>query len=145
MTTITVDAAAGVMCSDSHWTDGTVKGPCRKVWRIKGALVGFAGDVDAIALAKAWMQAGAVEGKLPMKERLRMRCEAVLLQGSAVRVWTPLDGFTPVPGRWAIGSGAQAARAALEAGASASKAVAIARNIDAQTSGRTRVYRMRSQ
>ncbi len=145
MTTITVDAAAGVMCSDSHWSDGSVKGPCRKVWRIKGALVGFAGDMDAIAIAKAWMQSGAKEDKLGVRDRVKMQCEAILLRGTSVRVWTPLDGFTEVPGRWAIGSGAQAARAALDAGATASKAVAIARNIDAGTSGRTRVYRMRSQ
>lgn len=145
MTTITVDATAGLMCSDSHWTDGTAKGPCRKVWRVNGALVGFAGDMSAIARVKAWMKAGAKPGGLPQRDLMRMECEALLLQGGAVRVWTPIDGFTTVPAKWAIGTGAQAARAALEAGASASKAVAIARNIDAQTSGRTRVYRMRSQ
>jgi UDP-N-acetylmuramyl tripeptide synthase len=139
MTTITVDAAAGVMCSDSHWTDGREKGPMRKVWRVNGALVGFAGNLDSIAATKAYIQAGC-HGKPPAAAD----AVALVLDGGKVRVWTRADGFTPVPGRYAIGSGGAAARAALVAGASASQALAIARNIDATTSGRTRVYKLKA-
>lgn len=140
MTTITVDAALGLMCSDSHWTDGVEKAPIRKVFRINGALVGFAGDLTAINDVKAYLQAGC-KGKLPPQS---CNATALVLDASGVRVWTRADGFTPVPGRYAIGSGGPAARAALEAGASSSKALAIARNIDATTSGRTRVYRLKA-
>lgn len=139
MTTITVDAACGVMCADSHWSDGTEKGPMRKVWRINGALVGFAGELAAIEATKAYLQAGCPGAPPPAATAV-----ALLLDGTKTCTWTRQDGFTPVPGRYAIGSGGQAARAALEAGASASRAVAIARNIDANTSGRTRVYKLRS-
>jgi len=137
MTTITVDAALGIMCADSHWSDGLEKGPMRKVWRINGALVGFAGALDAIEATKAYLKDGC-NGKPPPQAC----ASALLLDGTKVCTWTRLDGFTTVPGRYAIGSGGAAARAALEAGASASKALAIARNIDARTSGRTRVYKL---
>lgn len=140
MTTITVDAALGIMCADSHWTDGSEKAPIRKVWRINGALVGFAGDLDAIASLRAYMRGGC-RGKPPA---CTANATALLLRGNQVHVWTKPDGFTPVPGRYAIGSGGPAARAALDAGASASKALAIARNIDATTSGRTRVYKLKA-
>lgn len=141
MTTIVVDASAGVMCADAHWTDGTEKAPIRKVWRIDGALVGFAGDLDAIAATRAYMDAGC-QGKPPA---ITAGATALLLRGSSAHVWTRQDGFTPVPGRYAIGTGGQAARAALDAGASASRALAIARNIDATTSGRTRVYKLKAR
>lgn len=139
MTTITVDAALGVMCADSHWSDGTEKGPMRKVWRINGALVGLAGDLAAIEITKAYLRDGA--GTVPPAGATAV---ALLLDGAKTFTWTRQDGFTPVPGRYAIGSGGKSARAALEAGASASKALAIARNIDANTSGRTRVYKLKS-
>ena len=56
MTTIVVDAIAGVMCSDSQWTDGTEKGPMRKVWRIGDALVGVSGDVLGIEVSLRWLR-----------------------------------------------------------------------------------------
>ena len=137
MTTITVDAALGVMCSDSHWTDGTEKGPMRKVWRINGAQVGLSGGLEEILATRAYLASGC-RGRPPPKAD----AIALLLDGHKTCTWTRHDGFTPVPGRYAIGTGGMAARAALEAGASASKALAIARNIDASTSGRTRVYKL---
>lgn len=139
MTTIVVDAAAGVMCADSHWTDGSEKGPMRKVWRINGALVGFAGNLDAIEATKAYLLSGC-QGKPPAAAD----ASALVLDNGKVSTWTRLDGFVPAPGRYAIGSGGKAARAALEAGASATRALAIARNIDATTSGRTRIYKQKA-
>lgn len=122
------------MASDSHWTDDSECGPVRKVFRIKGALVGFAGDLKTIAAARAWM---AGRGKQPTGD-----VTALVLSGHSARVWTPLDGFVDVPPRFAIGTGGKAARAAMLAGATCSQAVAIAREVDAGTSGRTRIYRL---
>lgn len=139
MTTITVDANAGVMCSDSHWSDGSQKGPMRKVWRINGALVGFSGNLDEIAATRAHLAAGA-PGLAPKEAD----ATALILDGRRVTVWTRGDGFVPAPSRYAIGTGGAAARAALAAGASAARAIAIVRNIDATTSGRTRVYKMKA-
>ena len=136
MTTIAVDAKAGLMASDSHWTDSDECGPVRKVFRIKGSLVGFAGDLKQIAAVRAWL-AGGMRGQAP-----RGDVTALILSPSGARVWTPLDGFIDVPHRFAVGTGGKAARAAMLAGASCSRAVAIAREVDAGTSGRTRVYRL---
>lgn len=139
MTTITVDAHLGVMCSDSHWTDGKEKGPMRKVFRHGGALIGLSGDLEAFGPTLAYLKAGC-----PGKPPAGATALALVLEGKHVKVWTRADGFTAVPARYAIGTGGAAARAALSAGASASKALAIARDIDASTSGRTRVYKLRS-
>ena len=139
MTTITVDAHMGIMCSDSHWSNGQEKGPMRKVWRINGALAGFAGDLDAIASTMDYLKAGC-RGAPPVGAT----ADVLLLKGRRVRTWTCRDGFTEVPARYAIGTGGMAARAAMAAGASASRALSIARDIDATTSGRTRVYKLKT-
>lgn len=137
MTTVAASAKEGVIASDSHWQDGESKGPMRKVWRIRGRLVGFAGQLGEIERVKAWMRAG---------ERGRVSdCSSVTaleLAAPGLRCWTLSDGWQPVPDVYAIGSGGKAARGALLAGASAARAVEIARDIDAGTSGRTRVYKL---
>lgn len=135
MTTVAADAAAGVMAADSHWTDDNERGPIRKVWRIGDSLVGFAGTLKAILEARDWMLAG---GRKPQGDVC-----ALVLRGKTLQSWTPVDGYIDVPRRYAIGTGGKAARAAMMAGATCARAVAIAREIDAGTSGRTRVYKLR--
>lgn len=138
MTTIAADAILGIMAADSHWTDQDERGPVRKVWRINGALVGFAGPLVTIGEARAWM-AGR-RAKPPSGD-----VSALILSGGRLCAWTPVDGYVDVPKRFAIGTGGKAARAAMLAGASCVRAVAIAREVDAGTSGRTRVYKLRTQ
>ena len=46
MTTIAADLKAGLMVSDTQWNDGAEKGQTRKVYRINGELIGFAGDLQ---------------------------------------------------------------------------------------------------
>ena len=58
MTTVAGDATLGLMASDSQWTDDNEKGICRKVWRIQGALIGFAGDIKTIEACKVWFKKG---------------------------------------------------------------------------------------
>ena len=58
MTTVAASLIEGVMCADSHWTDGDEKGPCRKVWRINGALIGFAGGMRQIIVVRVIPNAG---------------------------------------------------------------------------------------
>lgn len=138
MTTITVDAALGVMCSDSHWTDQSSKGPIRKVFRINGALVGLAGSLSHFEEAVDHI-------KLTGGTKLHSKCDvtALILDGKQAKLWTAVDGILPAPPRYAIGGGGDAARGAMMAGASAQRALAIAREIDANTSGRTRVYKLK--
>lgn len=140
MTTIAASARLGVMASDSHWHDGDSKGPVRKVWRIRGRLVGFAGGLGDIERVKAWMRGGE-KGKPAGVESV----SALELTASGLRCWTIHDGWQPVPDVYAIGSGGKAARGALLAGATPQRAVDIAREIDAGTSGRTRVYKLKQR
>jgi ATP-dependent protease HslVU (ClpYQ) peptidase subunit len=139
MTTIVVDAKQGVMCADSHWTDGNEKGPMRKVWRINGALVGFSGNIDEVVATKAYIEGGLNGDPPKMAEAL-----ALVLDGNKAFAWTRGDGLVLVPGRYAIGTGGKAARAAMAAGATAQRALSIARDIDATTSGRIRVYKLKA-
>lgn len=138
MTTIAADATLGLMAADSHWTDEDERGPVRKVYRINGALVGFAGALASVAEARAWMA-----GKRPKPPASDV--SALILSGSRLCAWTPIDGYVDVPKRYAIGTGGKAARAAMLAGASCARAVAIAREVDANTSGRTRIYKLRTR
>lgn len=139
MTTITVDAAQGLMCSDSHWSDQSSKGPVRKVFRVNGALVGLAGSLSHFEEALEHI-------KLTGGTRLHSKCDvtALILDGRQVKIWTAVDGLLGAPSQYAIGGGGDAARGAMMAGASAQKALAIAREIDASTSGRTRVYKLKA-
>ena len=139
MTTIAVDAHLGVMCSDSHWMDDSSKGPVKKVFRVNGALVGLAGSLK-------YFEEAIEHIKLTGGSRMSGPCDltALILDGRKVQMWTAADGLVSAPDRYAIGSGGDAARGAMLAGASASKALAIAREIDATTSGRTRVYKLKA-
>lgn len=143
MTTIVADARAGIMASDSLWTDDTVVGEARKVWRIRGDLIGFAGDVAAINDARQWFADGC-EGKPPGGNVTALR-----LGKGGIHTWSPDDGeLKEAATFFAIGSGGQAARAVL---ATLDKlgsprdcrlAVRIACTIAAGNGGRVRVYKL---
>lgn len=121
------------MASDSQWTDDNEKGICRKVWRIQGALIGFAGDIKTIEQCKVWFRKGKA-GPPPRGD------VAALILTDKLISWTPGDGFFEHTPQFAIGTGSQAARAAMMAGANVREAVRIACLIDAQSGGRVRLY-----
>ena len=123
------------MASDSQWIAGDVIGSVRKVWRVRGDLVGFAGDIEAIGATLEWFRRGFV-GDAPRDE-----CVALILRRTGIFTWSPTDGEVREDAPFfAIGTGGQAARAAMHAGADCRKAVRIASTIDAGTGGRVRVY-----
>lgn len=132
MTTIIADASLGVMCSDSQWSDDDEKGSVRKVWRIKGALVGFAGDMDQAAKAREFISG---RGPAPCGN-----VTALWLGPEGLRVWTPSDGWLDIGPVHAIGSGSKAARAAHFVGATPQQAIRAAAAVDAGTGGRVRTY-----
>ena len=136
MTTIAADLNYGAMASDSQWSDGAEKGICRKVYRINGALIGFAGDMKTITQAREWFRKGKA-GPSP-----RGDISALILNGK-LTAWAPDDGFMDVGNQFAIGTGGAAARAAMMAGVDVRKAVAIACKIDAQSGGPVRTYRVK--
>jgi ATP-dependent protease HslVU (ClpYQ) peptidase subunit len=135
MTTIVADARSGLMASDSQWISDDVTGSVRKVWRVRGDLVGFAGDLEAIGATLEWFRSGFVGG--PPRDE----CTALILRRTGIFTWSSQDGEVREDAPFfAIGSGGQAARAAMLAGADCRKAVRIACTIDAGTGGRVRVY-----
>jgi ATP-dependent protease HslVU (ClpYQ) peptidase subunit len=142
MTTIAASLTEGTMSSDSQWTDGAEKGTCRKVYRIRGALIGFAGDMKTISQAVEWFR----KGKATPSPRGDI--SALILNGK-LTAWAPDDGFMDVGNQFAIGTGAAAARAAMEAmkyakmEVNVAQAVRIACKIDAQSGGPVRTYRVK--
>lgn len=61
MTTILADARLGVMVSDSSVSDGDRVWIGRKVFRWRGNLIGFAGDVNESELFMAWFKRGCAD------------------------------------------------------------------------------------
>lgn len=117
MTTIAV--RAGVMASDSRATyeseaGGHRVGPCTKLYRRAGAIIGTAGEVAPALAFLAWY--GKTVAKAP--EFLRKGegdfTAMVLRTDGAVLLYEGSCYAEPYPGEfWAIGSGAKAALGAL--------------------------------
>jgi ATP-dependent protease HslVU (ClpYQ) peptidase subunit len=136
MTTIAADRKAGVMASDSQWSDGTSCGPCRKVFRVRGELIGMAGELKD---CQPWLQAYRRGKDL---SQLTTSVNALRLGPAGLHAWDSADGWLPVGHQYAIGSGGVAARAAMATKATVAVAVRIACTIDANSGGRVRTYRL---
>lgn len=135
MTTIAASALEGVMCSDSGWNDGDSRGTVRKVFRVRGDLIGLAGVLGDI---QEWLRV------------YRSKKDPSGRNVTAIRL-TPAGHIdTWAGGAWcrmeekffAIGTGAMAARGAMMAGASCKQAAMIATKIDAGSFGPVRTYRV---
>ena len=135
MTTIAADADAGVMCSDSGWSDGDQRGAIRKVHRVRGDLVGLSGDIDA---SQQWL----ADHRAKREPSPKLIVTALRLSGGAIYTWTAGGWCKHDERQLAIGSGAMAARAAMMSGKSCREAVAIATKIDAGSFGPVRSYRV---
>lgn len=138
MTTILADLRLGVMVSDSNVSNGDRVWRSRKVWRSRGALLGFSGNVDEARAFLDWWRAGAI-GKHPGFAY----SEALIL--SIDGVWHYSGNRLPeriASGREAIGTGGKAAMAAYEALAwqEPRRAVRIACNHDSDSRAPVRVY-----
>lgn len=135
MTTIAADSKAGVMCSDSFWFDDVACGFTKKVYRIRGELLGGAGSTKQL---DTWFKAYRKNGKLAGNDVLILR-----LSRAGISCWNITDGWHPIEQRqFAIGTGAAAARGAMAAGVSCRHAVRLACDIDANTGGPIRTYRL---
>ena len=135
MTTIAACSIERVMCSDSGWTDGHQRGTARKVYRVRGDLIGLAGNLDEV---QAWLDAYRAGKKLQGKNVSAMR----LGPSGRIDVWTA-GSWCRLEERWfAIGSGSQCARSAMEHGATARESVKTAIKYDAGSFGAVRTYRV---
>ena len=137
MTTIAADVLAGLMCSDSKWSDDNTVGIARKVWRVQRALIGAAGELDEMS---RWLALYRAAGKLRGASLSVLR-----LSTGGLDCWTHIDGWVPILDKqFAIGTGGAAARGAMAAGAACPAAVRIACHIDASTRGPVRSYKLRA-
>lgn len=140
MTTILADTRLGVMASDSRHDDEATRGTMRKVWRVRGGLIGLAGSLDKFAPFLLWIK-GGMEQPPPKL-------------GSFAALWLQPHGLlhfadSPLPivvqGRcWAIGTGATAALAAHESLGfqDPRRAVVLASKYDARSGPPVRLYRL---
>lgn len=140
MTTVLADVKLGVMVSDTNYSDGETRGQMRKVWRMRGGLVGLAGSLDEFAPFLLWLKDGMASPGPRLKS-----LSALWLQPTGL-LWFA-DSLSPivVQGRChAIGTGAMAAHAAHEAlgFADPKRAVRIACNHDAASRAPVRLYRL---
>lgn len=115
----------GMLAADSLETVGDVRsGDVRKLYRVKGAIVGFAGSRPAIDAALAWMR-GVGERPEDFGED-DFRALVVEPDGSAwelnhaLKAWRLPGEFTAIGGAWRLGMGA------MGFGASAVQAAQVA-------------------
>lgn len=141
MTTLLADWHKGVIVSDSAINDGDRVWSGRKVYRIGGSLLGFAGDVAEAHAMLAWLKAGA-QGKPPPFSN----SQALLMNADGLFYYAQSKyGIAVDTGIEAAGSGAKAAMCAYEAMGftDPKKAVSIVCKHDQNSRLPVRVYKLR--
>lgn len=144
MTTVLADAKLGVMVSDSSASDGSRIWITKKVWRVRGHLLGFAGSMHFFQPIIDWFKAGAAPDAVP-----NMGDASVLILGAKGLYLMDHNSKLPqyiTSGREAIGAGAQAAIAVHEAlgWKDARRAVTITCKHDALSRPPVRLYRLKA-
>lgn len=107
---------------------------CKKIHRVKGAVVGLAGDVQDGKKFLSWLRGGD-------KADLSNNFEALVVDGGVAYHYTdhiPVNAGLPA----AIGSGAGYAMAAMLAGCSPREAVKIAIKLDIGSRGPVREMKL---
>ena len=125
------------MASDSMASDGTTRSSVTKIFRIKDSVVGVSGAYSSCMAVIHWLKQGSPEDDIPDFKDVY----ALSLRSSGIWMW---DGH-PHPYKLndkfaAVGSGSQAALAALHLGLSPKDSVQVAAKIDPSTGGRV-VYK----
>ena len=133
MTTIAASVSRRVMVADSKLVADLVWFPVEKIIRHKDELIGTAGKESEAAKWLDWY----TSGKLGKEPKGFTEFEALILRPTGLYYLCSDVTETKVPrGFHAIGSGGQAAIAAMMCGKHPVDAVRIARAIDAGTGGR---------
>jgi hypothetical protein len=138
MTTVTADSTT--MASDSRAATTDVKTSVRKIWRVKGWLIGVAGDYStAIDLISQLSESGESPFEYLRSREVKAKGVHLLLLSPSGKVYESDEGSTPCPlleGFGAIGTGSQGAMVALHMGLSAADAVRAVKKVDPNTGGR---------
>lgn len=125
------------MASDSQLT-GAHKASAKKVWKHKGACVGIAGEYVACVQFVKWLM-GKSEDAPEMEDVDAMvltRDGRILHYNGSIEPFEIDDEFG------AIGSGSQAAIAAMYMGASPDKAIEVASLVDPGTGGKVQTHKI---
>jgi ATP-dependent protease HslVU (ClpYQ) peptidase subunit len=144
MTTIVADHYG--MAADSQMTDekAAVKSSVPKFWRIKGWLIGGAGDYSGIIRMIAELKAHKdlspfqVLTDVDIKMQKDSEVELLMLSPSG-KLYHSENGGHPLPSSdkfAAVGSGAQGALVAMNLGCTPKEAVAAVKKVDPSTGGR---------
>lgn len=140
MTTVLADWHQGIMVSDSQVSDEDRKWCQRKVFRIRGSLVGIAGQLVQAEQFLLWYRKGCVD-KPPKLDEF----SGLVLSPDGLLLFQYTHLPIPVPsGREAIGSGAKAAMVGYELTGwkDARKVVKVVCNHDAGSRTPVRVYQL---
>ena len=138
MTTIACSADEGVMISESKTTDGDVKWKSNKIERIRGSLIGGAGDCGEIEKFMKWFR---VRGRKP---QLNDSFNALELSVDGLFLWDKkLSPYPPGQEFHAIGTGSKAAIAARLMGADCKRAVEIACEVDDASEGPLQIFHLK--
>lgn len=131
MTTIIAVRNVGLY-SDSLCTF-TVNFRVKKLYRVGEAILGAAGNLEDILKFRDWVES---EGAEPFTGK---SITALVMNHTGIYMHDGghPDGFQVLENRYAVGGGAVAAMAAMEAGADPYKALKIAAKFDPTTGGRT--------
>lgn len=125
------------MCCDAVWTDGEHVGRLRKVFRMRGDLLGASGN---IAGWLRWFDCYLAGQPLPTDDDT---VRILRLSVAGLHTWDAENGWFPIAEPYAaIGSGADLAIGAMAAGAHVRDAVRIACARDAHSRGPVRTYRL---
>lgn len=140
MTTILADTRFGLMVADSGVSDGERVWSDKKVFRVRGSLIGLAGDDSDCTAVLAWFKAG-MSGHVKAGGS-----SALILNGDGLFLFNAnyTEPQRLKKGREAIGTGAMAAMAAYEALSflDPRKAVQIVCKHDAGSRGPVHVYQL---
>jgi ATP-dependent protease HslVU (ClpYQ) peptidase subunit len=141
VTTVVASVADGLMVADSNICDDDRRYPGKKVWRIKGVLIGFAGEEADHLRFLEWYR-GGMEGRIQFGAS-----KALILSPGKLELFdSNYERPVLIPkGRDAIGTGAKAAMCAWEAlgWKNPKRAVQIVCRHDVGSLGPVRVYRLR--
>ena len=140
MTTVLADWHQGLMVSDSNVSDTDRHWTQRKVFRIRGALVGIAGTMVQAEQFLAWYRKGC-EDKPPKMDEM----SALVMSMDGLLHYQAGHIPMPVPtGREAIGSGAKAAMVGYEllGWKDPKRVVTVVCHHDANSRAPVRIYRL---
>ena len=152
MTTIVVDFRAGVIAADTQNTDRSGAAyRCRKIERLTdGRYFLGSGHLLTIGKAKRWAEVNFAEDERPDFEELfgacaeefAFSCIVIALDGTAILIDDEMEPQPVCDDYLAIGSGSAYAVGAMDAGASAERAVLIACSRDLYTSAPVDIERI---